>query len=117
MITLAIESMLIFLLLITVGYCYILDKRLRVLRTGQKDLRTVITDLVQTTHTAQEAIVGLRATADDVDQRLTAKLGEARMLADQLENLTRSRQHLAPENSPTVSQFPDGKSIFLRKSA
>lgn len=116
MTTLAIEGLLIFLLIITICYCFILDQRLKVLRTGQNDLRKVITDLYQTTHTAQEAITGLKATADDVDKKLSAKLDEARALTDQLENFVSSKQPPARQTAPGAKQPPAGNSIFLRKA-
>ena len=126
MTTMVIEGLLIFLLMVTIGYCYVLDQRLKVLRNGQKDLRSVINDLVQTTHTAQQAIVGLRATADDVDQKLSAKLEEARVLTDQLGQSSATQQPLVYLNNPTAkseikknqpaSPIPSGNAIFLSKT-
>lgn len=117
MTTLAIEGLLIFLLLITICYCFILDRRLKVLRNGHSDLRKVITDLSQTTQIAREAISGLKATADDVDQRLSEKLNEARDMTSQLENLIDAKQQpLRPQVVPAAKQVPAGNAIFLRKA-
>jgi len=116
MTTLAIEGLLIFLLVITICYCFILDRRLKVLRTGQTDLRKVISDLSQTTHTAQEAISGLKATADDVDRKLSAKLDEARALTGQLEHFSDNRQAAPVRDVAVTKQPPAGNSIFLRKA-
>ena len=134
MIELAIECLLIFLLIIAIGYCYVLDRRLKALRSGHSDLREVITDLVKTTHTAQEAIMGLRATADDVDERLSLKLNEARYLTRQLGGLTEGAPAMelhpgmraaapqpiatpaVPVAAPPSTPLPAGNNIFLRRA-
>lgn len=116
MTTLVIEGLLVFLLVITIGYCFVLDRRLKVLRSGQADLRKVILDLSQTTQIAQGAVSGLKATADDVDRRLSAKLDEARALTGQLEHTTASSQVPAVQNLPRATQAPVGNSIFLHKT-
>lgn len=114
MTTLAIEGLLIFLLVITIVYCFILDRRLKVLRNGQNDLRKVISDLSQTTHVAQQAISGLRATADDVDQKLSVKLDEARAMTRHLEQLVAEESVSVPPLAIVENQAPTGNSIFLR---
>jgi len=116
MTTLVIEGMLIFLLLITICYCFVLDRRLKILRSGQTDLRKVITDLSQTTQTAQEAIAGLKATADDVDKKLSAKLDEARALTGQLGHFVGNQQQKIDEKIAKPKQLKTGNSIFLSKA-
>ena len=116
MTTLAIEGLLIFLLMITIGYCFILDRRLKILRSGQTDLRKVISDLSRTTQTAQEAIAGLKATADDVDRKLTEKLDEARALTGELGQFVSSKSTAPLPKAPATKGFPTGNSIFLNKT-
>jgi len=116
MTTLVTEGLLIFLLVITICYCFVLDRRLKVLRNGQSDLRKVILDLSRTTQIAQEAISGLQATADDVDRKLSAKLNEARALTNQLEHFTSTKQTPTPQKTPPARQPATGSSIFLRKA-
>ncbi len=116
MTTLVTEGLLIFLLIITICYCFILDRRLKILRTGQSDLRKVISDLSKTTQIAQQAISGLQATADDVDQRLSAKLQEARALTGQLEHFVSNKQAVTLQKASVTRQAPAGNSIFLRKA-
>jgi uncharacterized protein DUF6468 len=116
MTTLVIEGLLILLLVITICYCFILDRRLKNLRTGQTDLRKVISDLSKTTQTAQQAISGLQATADDVDQKLSAKLHEARVLTSQLENFVSDKHMVTSPKVSATRNVPTGNSIFLRKA-
>jgi len=116
MTTLAIEGLLIFLLVITICYCFILDRRLKVLRAGQNDLRKVIADLSQTTRTAQEAVAGLKATADDVDQKLSAKLNEARTLTSHLGQIAGAEPTPVEPDVSGSRPFTTGNAIFLRKT-
>ncbi len=116
MTTLVIEGLLIFLLVITIGYCFVLDQRLKVLRSGQADLRKVILDLSQTTQIAQDAVSGLKATADDVDRKLSAKLDEARALTGQLEHAAASNPVPAAREMPRAARAAPGNSIFLHKT-
>jgi len=116
MTTLAIEGLLIFLLMITICYCFILDRRLKILRAGQNDLRKVIADLSLTTRTAQEAVAGLKATADDVDQKLSEKLNEARVLTSQLGQISEAEPAPVARDASAARPFTTGNSIFLRKT-
>ncbi len=116
MTTLAIEGLLIFLLMITICYCFILDRRLKILRSGQTDLRKVISDLSRTTQTAQEAVAGLKATADDVDRKLTEKLNEARALTGELGHFVSSKSAPSLPVASAAKELPTGNSIFLSKT-
>jgi hypothetical protein len=85
---LIIEILLIALLLATVGYCMVLNRRLSRLRSSQDELRQIITDLSAATQTAEPAIRGLKATTDDADARLSDKLHKAQLLTRELSVLT-----------------------------
>lgn len=83
-----IEILLILLLVLTVSYCMVLNRRLSRLRSSQHDLRDVISELCASTQTAENAIRGLKATTEDADVRLTDKLHKAQLLTRELEVLT-----------------------------
>ncbi len=86
------------------------------LRSGQADLRKVILDLSQTTQIAQNAVSGLKATADDVDRKLSAKLDEARALTGQLEHAAANSHVPAVQEMPRAARTAAGNSIFLHKT-
>lgn len=86
-----IESLLILLLVLTVSYCMILNRRLSRLRSSQHELREIIGDLCTATQTAENAILGLKATTEEADLRLSDKLHSAQLLTRELSNLTSGR--------------------------
>lgn len=83
-----IESLVAGLLLVTISYCWILNRRLQRLRADEETLRATISELITATEIAERAILGLKATATDVDKTLGGRLSEAeamsRLLAEQL---------------------------------
>ncbi|MDR3494660.1 MAG: DUF6468 domain-containing protein, partial [Ancalomicrobiaceae bacterium] len=65
------------LLIITIGYCVLLNSRLKRLRADESDLRATISELVMATEIAERAIGGLREAALDCDKTLAARVREA----------------------------------------
>jgi hypothetical protein len=76
-ISLAAEALVAVLLVITIGYCMILNSRLKRLRADESDLRATISELVTATEIAERAIGGLKAAALDCDKTLTNRMREA----------------------------------------
>ena len=103
---LIIEILLILLLVVTVGYCMLLNQRLSRLRSSQNDLRQIIIELSAATQTAEIAIRGLRNTTEEADSRLTDKLHKAQLLVRQLSSLTGDKQPLEAPSAPSASNGP-----------
>jgi hypothetical protein len=72
-----IESLVAVLLLVTIGYCVVLNRRLKRLRADETSLRETIAELVHATEIAERAIEGLKETAVECDRDLTNKLRQA----------------------------------------
>lgn len=81
---LAIESLVAVLLVATIAYCAILDRRLRRLRADEATMRDTVTELVAATHAAERAIAGLRATVAQSEETLADRLGRAEALSQQM---------------------------------
>ncbi|SUB01711.1 Uncharacterised protein [Pannonibacter phragmitetus] len=83
-----IEALVAVLLLVTIGYCWILNRRLQRLRADEETLRATISELITATEIAERAILGLKATANDADKTLGTRLTQAehlsKLLAGQL---------------------------------
>lgn len=77
MIGFLIEALVALLLLVTIGYCILLNRRLRRLRSDEDSLRETIAELVHATAIADRAIQGLKETARHCDRDLTDKLERA----------------------------------------
>ena len=86
---LMIESLVAVLLLLTITFCIVLNRRLKKLRADELSLKGTISELITATEIAERAIAGLKMTVRDCDQNLSERLraGEslARELATQLD--------------------------------
>jgi hypothetical protein len=72
-----IESLVAVLLLVTIGYCMLLDKRLRRFRADEQSLKATISELITATEIAERAIAGLKLTVRECDQNLGERLRTA----------------------------------------
>jgi hypothetical protein len=77
---LVIESMVAILLMLTIGYCIVLNSRLKTLKADEQALKATISELITATEIAERAIGGLKLTVRDCD----LSLGERLRNADQL---------------------------------
>jgi hypothetical protein len=80
-----IESTVAALLLLTIGYCAILNRRLKRLKADERALHGVIAELVSASERAERAIAGLKVTVQESDQTLGERLRTAERLAAALE--------------------------------
>lgn len=94
---LIIETLVAVLLLITIGYCWLLNRRLQRLRADEQTLRATISELMTATEIAERAILGLKTTAAEADKVLGTRLREAEAMSSTL-----------------VEQIGEGDKIFAR---
>jgi hypothetical protein len=72
-----------FLLVLTIGYCWQLNRRLKLLRSDEHSLRATISELITATEIAERAIAGLKLTVEECEKGLGARLRSAdRFTAD-----------------------------------
>ena len=81
---LAIESLVAVLLLVTIGYCTLLNTRLKRLKSDEHSLKAVIAELITATEIAERAIGGLKHTVRDVNENLGRQLASATQMSEQL---------------------------------
>lgn len=81
---LILELVVVGLLSVTVAYCFVLNRKLRQLRSSQDDMRQVVQELNVITLRAENAIAGLRATTDEAEHKLDEKLNKAKLLTHNL---------------------------------
>jgi chromosome segregation ATPase len=74
---LMIESVVAVLLLLTIGYCTMLNRRLRRFKADEHSLKATISELITATEIAERAIAGLKVTVRDCDQNLGERLRTA----------------------------------------
>lgn len=79
-----IESLVAALLMLTIGYCMLLNKRLKRLKADEQSLKATIGELITVTEIAERAIGGLKHTVRDVNENLGSQISAATALAEQL---------------------------------
>jgi hypothetical protein len=80
----AIESLVAVLLLLTIGYCMLLNTRLKRLKADEHSLKATIGELITATEIAERAIGGLKFTVRDVNENLGSQLASAAQMSEQL---------------------------------
>ena len=79
----AIESLVAVLLILTIGYCMLLNKRLKRLKADEHSLKATIAELITATEIAERAIGGLKHTVRDVNENLGSQLASAAEMSEQ----------------------------------
>jgi hypothetical protein len=72
-----IETTVAILLALTICYCVMLNRRLKLLKADEQSLRATISELVTATEIAERAIGGLKLTVAECERGLGARLASA----------------------------------------
>jgi hypothetical protein len=119
---LVIEGMVAILLVLTIGYCIVLNSRLKMLKADEQALKATISELITATEIAERAIAGLKLTVRDCDLSLGERLRSAEQLSGEiasqlddgkavLHRLTRIVQAARPPVSSVAAVGPDVQAI------
>ena len=132
---LMIESLVAVLLLLTIGYCVILNSRLKRLKADEQALKGTISELITATEIAGRAVAGLKATAQDCDGTLGERMREAERLAVGMQRQLKAGEMLLselirsgiaqPSGAPApplpparaAPMFPDAKAVAAAAQA
>jgi len=79
-----IEGLVALLLMVTIGYCMVLNKRLTRLKADEQSLKAVIAELITATEIAERAIAGLKLTVRDCNENLGSRLDAATEMSGEL---------------------------------
>jgi chromosome segregation ATPase len=128
-----IESLVSVLLLITICYCTILNKRLRRLRADEHSLKATISELITATEIAERAIAGLKLTVRECDRTLGERLRSAERFSADIERqidigeailnrlgrivaATRSDEETAPKPPPDTKAVVAAAQAFAERA-
>lgn len=81
-----VEGLVTVLLVLTIGYCVVLNRRLKGLHADEEVLKATISELLTATEIAERAIVGLKATASECDRTLSERFVEAERVSAAIED-------------------------------
>jgi hypothetical protein len=82
---LIIESLVAFLLLLTIGYCAMLNRRLKRLQADEHSFKVTIAELITATEMAERAVEGLRLAAHECEGALGERLEAAGQVSAELD--------------------------------
>ena len=109
----AIESLVAVLLVLTIGYCMLLNSRLKRLKADESSLKATIAELITATEIAERAIGGLKHTVRDVNVNLGNQLSSAADMSQQLkkqlaegDNIIRRLSRIAVAARPASAPEP-----------
>ena len=105
-----IESLVAVLLLLTIGYCMLLNTRLKRLKADEHSLKATIGELITATEIAERAIGGLKHTVRDVNENLGNQLTAAAQMSQQLKKHARRRR----QRHPPAVQDRDRRAAAVR---
>ncbi len=80
-----IEGLVAILLMLTIGYCMLLNRRLKLLKADEHSLRATISELITATEIAERAIAGLKVTVHECDIGLGERLNRAEAMTGDLD--------------------------------
>lgn len=89
-----VETAVAILLATTIGYCIILNQRLKRLHSDRDQLRKMVADLVQATSLANAAVSELKSAAVEADTVLQGRLQEAERFGIELANHVNAGQQI-----------------------
>jgi hypothetical protein len=81
-----IESLVAVLLMLTIGYCMVLNARLKRLKADEHSLKAPIGELITATEIAERAIGGLKHTVRDVNEHLGSQITAATQMSMHLKS-------------------------------
>jgi Domain of unknown function (DUF6468) len=99
---LVIETLVAMLLVLTIGYCALLNKRLKLLKADEQSLKATIAELITATEIAERAIGGLKVTVRDCNENLGSRLAAAAELSSDLDNKLGSGEEVVRKLSRIV---------------
>lgn len=94
-VTLALDAVMVALLIATIAYCVILERRLRALRADQGAFMRMIGAFGEATARAEDSIRRLTAASAEHGARLDEKAATAQAIVDELAFLTERAERLA----------------------
>lgn len=92
---LILESLVAVLLIVTIGYCFILNRRLGLLRGDQTELNEVVRVLNEAADRARNSVEHLRRSSVSIAEELSDKITAGRALSDELGVIVESGNSLA----------------------
>ena len=118
-----IDGVVAILLILTIGYCMLLNRKLKLLKADEQSLRATISELVTATEIAERAIAGLKLTVQECEAGLGERLRSADRFTAELDRSVAAGQQLldrlarivvAGGSNPAPAARPKGSAPAVR---
>ena len=106
-----VETLVAVLLATTIGYCVVLNHRLKRLHADRGELRQMVSDLVAATNLANAAIRELKTTAKEAEAELESRLTEAERFGVELANHVSAGQQIMDKIAKITSVARNGQPL------
>ncbi len=111
------DAIVALLLVATIGYSAVLNRRLTAVRSDRDKFEHVVRDLAVASQRAEGAVANLRSTADDLGRRLDKKIDEARALCDDLSYMVERGGNIADRLETQIRAGRDAMKPDLRSES
>jgi len=98
-----VDGLVAILLMVTIGYCIMLNRRLKLLKADEQSLRATISELVTATEIAERAIGGLKLTVHECDTGLGERLRKAERVTIEIDRAVSAGRELLGRLSQIVT--------------
>jgi hypothetical protein len=116
MLSFAGDAIVALLLIATIGYSVVLNRRLGSVRSDREKFEVLVRNLNTASHRAEAAVGNLRVTADELSRRLEKKVEEARALSDDLTYMIERGGGIADKLANQIRAGRDGLKPDYRPS-
>ncbi len=87
-INLILNILIIALLAVTIGYCWLLNRRIRVLQNSKSELAQLLKHFDESTQRASESIIALQTASKKIGENIQFRIEKANYLLDDLSLMT-----------------------------
>ncbi len=108
MVGLVLDALVAVLLVATMVFCFLLNRRLAALRDGHAEMRELIDALGRATERAQASVAQLKAAAREAGSDLGARLDRARAVGQDLARLVAAAERSAKGDEAGPVEAPSG---------
>jgi len=105
---LLIDGFLALLLIAAIILFYLVHSRLGAIREGQSELKKLVDSLNDATAQAQNSVVGLNATAEEIEHKLKLESQKATSIMDELSLMTEAGNNLADRIEKGLTRNTEG---------
>lgn len=93
--SMVINALIIVLLAITIGYCWLLNRRIKILQDSRGEMAKLLKHFDESTQRASESIVALQAASKKIGEHIQQRIDKANYLIDDLTYMIEKGNKLA----------------------